>query len=428
MKRHAAVIGLGFGDEGKGSIVDYLTSRHGPYGARHFSTVVRFNGGAQAGHRVVHNGTAPHIFSSFGSGFFNGLSTHHTEHMLVNPLAILTESEQLDRQWVGHAMQHLTIDRRALVTTDFHIEANRAAERARGDARHGSCGMGIGETVRFSLLHPDEALRVGDLQDKKVLRRKLWALHDFYVDTVPTSAMPSIDDSIGLYHDFANWSKIVDENYLPIVMANSNVIFEGAQGILLDQDFGFHPYTTWSRTTTANIKDLPDVEAIGALRAYHTRHGAGPFPSEVEEFGRLVPDAANVDGEWQGNFRVGHFDGVLARYAANVLTALGTPLDSVALTNVDRMPPGMRSINTYRLWDGFETTDLGPVPTNRDHQEMVTNLVLSAQPIPFVFHDWQDLPDFIETCAGAPILVTSRGPKAEDKVLTSANKGTMIVA
>lgn len=415
MKRHAAVIGLGFGDEGKGTIVDYLTSRHSPYGPKHFSTVVRINGGAQAGHRVVRGDGHAHIFSSFGSGYFNGIDTHLSEFMLVDPLAMMTEGESLDRNWVGHSFQHITVDRRALVVTDFHKEANRAAERARGDARHGSCGMGIGETTRLSLLHPDDVLRVGDLQDKRLLRRKLWWLHDTYSDTLAGLALPSIEDMVEVLHNWANWTKIVDEHYLPLVMGHSNVIFEGAQGVLLDQDYGFHPYTTWSRTTTANIKDYEDVEYVGVLRAYHTRHGAGPFPSEVEEYGRLVPDAANVDGQWQGNFRVGHFDGFLARYAANVLDSLGTPLDSVAVTNWDRIPAGMRAINTYRFWDRSEFTHPGAVPTTREAQESLTREISGATPIPHVYVGDEELPDFIETCVAAPISITSRGPKAEHK-------------
>lgn len=442
MKRHAAVIGLGFGDEGKGSVTDFLTSRHSPYGPRHFGTVVRFNGGAQAGHRVVRADAIPaghigggggaHIFSQFGSGYFNGMMTHLSRHSLVDPLALVTEAEALDRMWIGQAFRRLTVDRHALLVTPFHSAANKAREVARGADRHGSCGMGIGETTAYSIQHPDDAPRVGDTQDKKVLRRKLWGLHDFYTGLVDTEDMPPIDDLIEVYHQFANWTKIVDEYFLPTILDHENVLFEGAQGVLLDQDYGFHPYTTWSRTTFANVIDLMadaqdhEFERIGVTRTYSTRHGAGPFPVEDPKWAAAFPDPTNVTGEWQGNFRVGPLDRVMLKYAVEAVGGV----DQVALTHLDRAHEVQRVCVGYTPMTPNRgtslTTEIQPprIDNERDYQQRLGQLLFRSVPIT------EPMPDVVaevEKSTGAPVTILGRGPKAEDKtkvetrVLTTAS-------
>lgn len=428
MKRHAAVIGLGYGDEGKGAIVDYLTSRHSPYGPGHFHTVVRFNGGAQAGHRVFQSDAIPashagggggfHIHSQFGSGFLNGLNTHLSRFSLVDPLALASEAEHLDSMMPGQAFRYLTIDRHALLVTPFHSAANKARERARGDARHGSCGMGIGETMAFYLKHPDEAPRVGDVQDKKVIRRKLWALHDFYLDLI--EEMPPIDTLIEVYRQFANWSKIVDEYYLPTLLNNSNVIFEGAQGVLLDQDYGFHPYTTWSKTTYANVIELMseaddhEFERFGVLRTYSTRHGAGPFVAEDPEWATRFPDPTNVLGEWQGNFRVGPMDRVMMKYAAEAVGGV----DQVALTYMDRAPEVPYIVTGYKPSDehrdGVLTTSIQPPQAEgeRGYQQRLAELLLTSKPI---VETMTDPITEVERAVNAPVTILGYGPKAVDK-------------
>lgn len=436
MKRHAAVVGLGFGDEGKGSIVDFLTSRHSPYGARHFGTVVRFNGGAQAGHRVVRADAIPadhigggggaHIFSQFGSGFFNGTMTHLSRYSLVDPLALVSEAEALDRMWVGHAFQRLTIDRHALLVTPFHSAANKARETARGGSRHGSCGMGIGETMAHAIQHPDDAIHVGDVQDKKVLRRKLWGLHDYYSNMVESKDMPPIDALIEVYSMFASWSKVVDEYFLPTILDHENVIFEGAQGVLLDEDKGFHPYTTWSKTTFTNVIDLmneaqdTEFERIGVTRTYATRHGAGPFPSGEPEWAARFPDPTNVLGEWQGDFRVGPLDRVMLKYAVEATGGV----DQVALTHLDRAHEVQRVCTGYKPSlprDGNLVTAITPpmIDKERGYQQRLGELLSTATAI---IEDMPDVMAEVESATGAPVTIVGRGPKAENKVVQTREK------
>ncbi|TDB72357.1 adenylosuccinate synthetase, partial [Actinomadura sp. KC216] len=161
---HVIVVDLGFGDAGKGTVVDHLCSTRPaflggrpprPPGERGVATVVRFNGGAQAAHNVVLDDGRHHTFAQFGSGTFTpGVRTHLSRFMLVDPLALAAEADHLRALGVADALDRLTADRDALLTTPYHRAANRARETARGAARHGSCGMGIGETVAYAQAHP----------------------------------------------------------------------------------------------------------------------------------------------------------------------------------------------------------------------------------------------------------------------------------
>jgi adenylosuccinate synthase len=152
---HVVVVDLGYGDAGKGTVVDWLCSRAdaGPVHA-----VVRFNGGAQAAHNVVTSDGRHHTFAQFGSGsFIPGVRTHLSRFVLVDPLALAGEAAHLASLGVRDALDRVTVDRDALLATPYHRAANRARELARGDRRHGSCGMGIGETASYALDHPADA-------------------------------------------------------------------------------------------------------------------------------------------------------------------------------------------------------------------------------------------------------------------------------
>ena len=134
-----------------------------PLGSRPVRTVVRFNGGAQAAHNVVTRDGRHHAFAQFGAGTFTpGVRTHLSRFVLLDPLALAAEATHLAIVGVPDALDRLTVDRDALLTTPYHRAANRARELARGNHRHGSCGMGIGETASYALTHPADAPRAGD--------------------------------------------------------------------------------------------------------------------------------------------------------------------------------------------------------------------------------------------------------------------------
>ena len=143
--RPIVVVGLGYGDESKGATVDYLASTIGDTAA-----VVRWSGGGQAAHNVCH-GPRHHTFRQFGSGTLRGVRTIARAPMLVNPISLATEAAELAVLGVGDPFGLLTVDANALVTTPIHVAMNRAREIARGAARHGSCGEGVGETRAYAL-------------------------------------------------------------------------------------------------------------------------------------------------------------------------------------------------------------------------------------------------------------------------------------
>ncbi|HSD12859.1 MAG TPA: adenylosuccinate synthetase, partial [Patescibacteria group bacterium] len=167
--REAVIVtDLGFGDAGKGSIVDYLARTLRAH------AVIRFNGGSQAAHNVVAPDGRHHTFSQFGSAtFVDGVRTHLSRHMIVNPPAMLVEAEILRKKGVVDAFARTTISAEALVITPYQRAANRLREIARSDGRHGSCGHGIGETAADALTVGRSVVRAGDFREPEVLRRKL---------------------------------------------------------------------------------------------------------------------------------------------------------------------------------------------------------------------------------------------------------------
>ena len=341
MNDHVIVVGLGFGDEGKGAVVDALCA-DGPV-----SAVVRFNGGAQAAHNVIAGGRH-HTFSQFGSGTLAGVPTWLSRYVLVEPIALATESRELEALGVANPLSLMSIDADALLTTPFHVAANRARERARGGDRHGSCGKGIGETAWYGLLagasegdvvegqrvlgEPGPAPTVGDCLNPAVLRRKLDALARFYEPLI--GAGPDVDELAGLYAAFADAVRITTGDEAGRLADTGRLVFEGAQGVLLDETYGFHPHTTWSTTTPRNAKALLGgrrARVLGVTRTYQTRHGAGPLPTEDQAVLDRFPEAHNGTGEFQGAWRAGHLDATLLRYAVECCGGI----DGLAVTHLD---------------------------------------------------------------------------------------------
>src|SRR5437868_1323033 len=371
MMKHVIVVDLGFGDAGKGTVVDHLCA------ASPGATVVRFNGGAQAAHNVVTADGRHHTFAQFGSGTFTpGVRTHLSRFMLVDPLALAAEADDLRALGTGDALDRLTVDRDALLTTPYHRAANRARETERGAARHGSCGMGVGETASYALGHED-APRAGDCLVPGRLRRRLAALRDWYRDTFPCGEdVPDVDACAEVFAAFVEHVRVVGGEHLHTVLREGKVVFEGAQGVLLDEWHGFHPYTTWSTTTFANAEILLDeagetATRLGVLRAYATRHGPGPFVTEDPALTATLPDPHNGAGPWQGAFRVGHLDAVALRYALDVTGGV----DGLAVTHLDiaGARPELRVCHAYVMdGEGEQVTRLPVGPTDRPRHEALT--------------------------------------------------------
>ncbi|MDX6744737.1 adenylosuccinate synthetase [Actinocorallia sp. A-T 12471] len=395
---HTVVVDLGFGDAGKGTVVDWLCAREG---ARPVHAVVRFNGGAQAAHNVVTPGGRHHTFAQFGSGTFTpGVRTHLSRFMMVDPLALAAEADHLRALGVTDALARLTVEGDALLTTPYHRAANRARELARGEARHGSCGMGVGETARYALEHPD-APRVADCLSPARLRSSLTALRTRVLDEFPSAEVPSVEDCVAAYRAFASAVEIVGDSYLRLLLAEGPVVFEGAQGVLLDELHGFHPYTTWSTTTFANALDLLDgAEALrlAVVRKYATRHGPGPFVTE--DAALAVPEPHNTAKTWQGAFRRGHFDAVALRYALRACDGA----DALAVTHADA--PDVRLCTAYE-----DFTEL-PVHADLTAQESLTASLMTARP---VYTGTVSSAEDVAAALRLPLALASYGPTSADK-------------
>lgn len=425
---HTIVVDLGFGDAGKGGVVDHLCRRNDVH------TVVRFNGGAQAAHNVVTPDGRHHTFAQFGSGtLVPGVRTHLSRFVQVDPLALVSEAAHLRSLGVPDPFARLTVDRRALLTTPYHAAANRVRETARGGARHGSCGVGIGETARYALDHPDDAPTVDDctaptrlLRLLTLLRTRLSSELQLTGDLPDGEPLgPPPEDCATAFRAFAARTALTDDTHLPRLLRSAPLVFEGAQGALLDEWHGFHPYTTWSTTTFANAETLlaeagaEPALRLGVLRSYTTRHGPGPLVTEDPTLAdhAALAEPHNGHGRWQGAFRIGHFDAVAHRYA---LAACGGA-DALALTHLDTPArhPYLSICETYDH-DGDETADLPAArPGDLDRQAALTRRLLRSRPgrtrtpgpSP---HAWTDA---VAEALHTPVLLTSNGPRSTDKQL-----------
>jgi len=347
------LVDLGFGDAGKGLLTDFLARRLGR------GVVVRYNGGAQAGHNVLTPDGRHHTFAQFGAGtFVPGVRTYLSRYVVIHPTALLVEGDLLQQKGVGDAYSRLRISAGALVITPFHQAANRIREMARREARHGSCGVGVGEAVEDALTAPETALRAADLLQPPALRQKLQAIREqkYHQIRPLCSAIsdPLLSQELDIFtrdEILENWLAAIerirqleliapDETLREWLEESEQVIFEGAQGVLLDAEAGFHPYTTWSNCTTHNAEELirsflpgAPVYRIGILRCYAVRHGPGPLPTEDATLSSLIAEH-NRSNPWQGPVRYGWFDPLLARYALQVTGGV----DCLAITHLDLLP------------------------------------------------------------------------------------------
>lgn len=349
MKTAHLVAGLAYGDEGKGATVDYLVRKH------QAGLVVRYNGGAQAAHNVITSDNKQHTFSQFGSGTFAGAKTHLSRFVIIEPISMMKEAEHLTELGCGNVWDKLTIEEEALVATPFQAAANRLIENFRNRNAHGSCGMGIGQTRGDHFKYGDKVLFAKDLKSDR-LHKKLLFLREVALNTVYEATGVHLYASDGkdaqtlldlnavswCMEQYEKWhGNVVNKNIANMFIAIStrDVVFEGAQGLLLDEKYGSAPHNTWTDITFNNAYELladagwnDDIKKIGVIRSYYTRHGAGPFPTEDETYN--YPELHNSSTSFQGRFRQGALDFKQLRYACNLLGGI----DTIALNHVDVFP------------------------------------------------------------------------------------------
>ena len=283
-------------------------------GAGQNVTVVRSNGGAQAGHGVQLVSGARHVFHHVGAGHFAGAATHLSQFFVAHPMVLGAEIADIGK--INRRAVRITIDPRAFVTTPWDMAVNQAVEIARGGGRHGSTGLGFGETLQRSENGP--VLRAGDLWSARLPEclhaiRQDWVpgrLEQLGVDIPPEleQILNGSDDVVDRFiQDLAQFRQYValrDDADL-----SGTVLFEGAQGLQLDQSYGVFPHVTRSYTGLRNMRSIAAEAGIGEInatymtRAYATRHGAGPLPHEAHLDWAKIIDLTNAPNDWQGHIR-----------------------------------------------------------------------------------------------------------------------------
>jgi adenylosuccinate synthase len=444
LTRAISIQDIGFGDSGKGLFVDALVRQ---LNAR---AVVRFNGGSQAGHNVIENlpngNTRHHTFSQLGSGSFLPLVKTVLLHPFVlHPSALLYEVKALHEKGVSDLLPRLYIDQRCRVTTPFHQAAGRLREKLRADHAHGSCGVGFGETVLHSLEHASEVICYGDLHhlDQAQLLEKLEQIRITLSNEILVCVREAPNG--GWAFNDIEWSYLCDHSLAlrwlndvaPLIVRckaysqdalvdklskDEWIVFEGAQGVLLDEWNGFHPHTTWSAISTAAV----DVAAlylgikepvfhVGVMRSYLTRHGQGPFPSECAKLNSLK-ECHNVSDGWQGQFRYGQPDALMLNYAVRVVGQL----NALAVSHLDVFDQGIELswVRSYRSRQSEQIIDSIPLPKEHDlaHQNQTTRLLESILPV-FDGTSSKKASVFLEqvqAISRLPVWLTSCGPTAED--------------
>lgn len=451
------VIDLGFGDAGKGTTVDFLARQTSD------AVIVRFNGGAQAAHNVHTTDGRHHTFSQFGSGtLVPGTRTFLSRFVLFDPYALAREAHALEQLGVKSPLTLLTVDEAALTVTPFQKASNRIREALRGDGRHGSVGMGIGETMADMLTLPEQAVYAADLRNVSTLTQKLEKQQALkyaeFAAQLPRLAENSfLRDEVRVISD-PGAPRLIAENMVRMMQSSTlgslstlrrlaathPLIFEGAQGVLIDEWHGFHPYTTWSTTTNDNANTLlrdvgyaGPVSRYGVVRAYSTRHGPGPFPSESTALTTLLPDSHNQFGVWQREFRVGWLDLPLTRYALAV--SAGT--DQVVLTHLDRFAtlPRKQVVTHYKIAaDKLSPQDRAAVVLDDTvqepgyyfikslrrktdledltYQERLGDIITKATPVyQTVEYTGESYADYVGTMLDCKVTITSYGKTAAEK-------------
>ncbi|MDE2030039.1 MAG: adenylosuccinate synthase [Alphaproteobacteria bacterium] len=422
--KNVTVVGAQWGDEGKGKIVDWLSYRA--------DIVVRFQGGHNAGHTLVIDGTE-YKLSLLPSGVVRpGKVSVIGNGVVVDPWHLLKEIEVVRAKGVEVSPENLVIAENCPLILPIHGALDRARESARGVTKIGTTGRGIGPAYEDKIAR--RAIRVCDLAEPGVLRAKLEGLLHYYnillaeldADTFNSDALfhdimavaPQILPYVGVV-----WKRLEDAH-----KDGKLILFEGAQGAMLDIDHGTYPYVTSSNTIAANAATGAGIGAklagrvLGICKAYTTRVGAGPFPTEdTGEIGEKLGARGKEFGTNTGRKRrCGWLDAVLVRQAVKT-----GGIDGIALTKLDILD-GFEELKICRAYKlGDQVIDY--LPAGQEAQSMVEPIYDvcdgwegSTQGV----RSWADLPAAalkyirrVEELIEAPVILLSTSPERDDTIL-----------
>ena len=424
MGKNVVIIGTQWGDDGKGKLVDLLTDQ--------VEAVVRFQGGHNAGHTLVIQGekTVLHLIPS-------GILRENVLCMIGNgvvlsPNALMEEIEFLEKAGIS-VRNRLLISEACALILPVHVAIDQARERARGGKAIGTTGRGIGPAYEDKVGR--RGLRAGDLLNTETFAEKLKELveyHNFmltnYYKADAVNYEQTLDEALRLGEQIKPMLADVSEELYKYQAQGKNLLFEGAQGALLDIDHGTFPYVTSSSTTAggaatgSGIGPLDLDYVLGITKAYSTRVGNGPFPSELDdENGDYLGTKGHEFGATTGRKRrTGWFDAVAMRKSAKL-----NSLSGICLTKLDVLD-GLEKIGictAYRL--NGEVTETAPLGADQYEQcqAIIEEMPGWTQKTAGVI-DYNELPDNakayikrIEELVGVKVTIVSTGPDRDETII-----------
>ncbi len=420
---HVAVVGSQWGDEGKGKIVDWLSERA--------DLVVRFQGGHNAGHTLVID-RKTYKLSLLPSGIVRKKLSIIGNGVVIDPWALLEEIDGIRKQGIEVSPEILKIAENAALILPLHGALDRARETARGNDRIGTTGRGIGPAYEDKVGR--RAIRVCDLADPEILGERVANLLSHHNALMAGYGLPLVDGSrlVGELLAIAPrilafaapvWRQL-DRHH----RSGDRILFEGAQGFMLDIDHGTYPFVTSSNTVAGQLAAGSGIGAaaaghvLGITKAYTTRVGAGPFPTEQDnEIGLRLGERGHEFGTVTGRKRrCGWFDAVLVRQA---VTTGG--IDGIALTKLDVLD-GLGELRVCVAYRGDGRT-YDYLPAGHSLQASLTPVYEALEgwsESTRGARSWADLPATavkyvrrIEELIGAPVTLLSTSPERDDTIL-----------
>ena len=422
---NVAVIGSQWGDEGKGKIVDWLSERA--------DMVVRFQGGHNAGHTLVIEGVE-YKLSLLPSGIVRpGKRSVIGNGVVVDPVALLSEIKTIREQGVAVSPDNLVVSESVSLILPVHVRVDQAREAAAsGKTKIGTTGRGIGPAYEDKVAR--RGIRLADLRDEAHLRDRLAGLaahHNVWLSAAgeePVSAGQMVDDLLAIAHELLAYA---GQSWRELAEAQSQhklVLFEGAQGIMLDIDHGTYPFVTSSNTvagqagTGAGTGPGSVGFVLGITKAYTTRVGSGPFPTEDfakdgERMGERGREFGTVTGRKR---RCGWFDAVMVRQAG--LTA---GITGMALTKLDVLD----GFDRLKICVGYDCCGerLSYFPSNSTDQAACTPVYEEMpgwQESTYGARTWADLPANalkyirrVEELTRIPVALLSTSPERDDTIM-----------
>src|SRR6185503_16846281 len=424
MARNVVVIGTQWGDEGKGKIVDWLTD--------HVSAVVRFQGGHNAGHTLVIHGKKT-ILRLIPSGILHGnVKCFIGNGVVVSPEALMTEIGELERAGVDVQGQ-LRISEACPLILPHHIAIDQARERAKGEAKLGTTGRGIGPAYEDKVAR--RAIRMQDLFTRERFASKLGEVLDYhnfllknYYQAPTVDFQETLEGALGLADRLRPMVADVSREVNALIRSGKSILFEGAQAALLDVDHGTYPFVTSSNCVAGQAAAGAGVGpgqlhyVLGVAKAYATRVGAGPFPTELDdEVGEHLRVRGNEYGSVTGRpRRCGWFDAAALKRAVQINGLSGiciTKLDVLDGLDVVRVAVGYKTVNGRRdiLPVGAEALAICE-PIYEDHPGWKDSTVgvKSFDQLPKAAQSYLRR---LETLVDAPIAIISTGAERDETIV-----------